>query len=329
MTIPRASTSKALFALYALLFAALVGTTGTDAQQPGKVYRVGVLFPQGWARFDEFRQALRDLGYVDGQNLILEPRFTGTDEFYRPDLANQLVDKHVDVIAAAEVAGGRAARDATSDIPIVVLSCDPHELLVNSIARPGGNVTGQSCMTSELTAKKLELFKQAIPSLSRIAFLYNPRQPGPILSLQLAQSASHDLGLTITPIPVTSSSDFLQAFEQIAGDRFDGLFVYPEFVTGAQRSRIIQFAREQKLPAMYGFREWADAGGLISYGTSAPALARRSAGYVDKILRGVKPADLPIEQPTKFDLVINLKTAKTLGITVPESLLARADEVIE
>ncbi len=233
----------------------------------------------------------------------------------------------VDVIVTIEIAGGQAARQATDTIPIVVVNCDPFQELVESLARPGGNVTGQSCMNAELTPKKLELFKGAVPSLAHVAFLYNPKQPGPTLGLKLAQEAARSLRITVDPIEVTDVTDFEPAFTKIARGYFDGLFVYHDFVTASQQSQIIQFAARTKLPAMYGFRGWVDAGGLLSYGTNLHAMFHRAGTQVAKILSGGKPADLAVEQPTTFELVINLKTAKSLGLMVPPAVLAWADEV--
>ncbi len=319
--------------LMVILMLGLIATPlAAEAQQAGKVYRVGTLFPpvvHDSFRIEEIRQALRDRGYVEGQNLVLESRLTGAENFYRPDLAKELVRTGVDVIVTIEIAGGQAARQATDTIPIVVVNCDPFQQLVASLARPGGNVTGQSCMNAELTPKKLELFKGAVPSLARVAFLYNPKQPGPALGLQLAQEAARSLRITVGPVEVSDVADFEQAFTKIAKGHFDGLFVYHDFVTASQQSQIIQFAARTKLPAMYGFRGWVDAGGLISYGTDLHAMFRRAGAQVAKILSGGKPADLAVEQPTTFELVVNMKAAKALGLTIPPSMLARVDQVIE
>jgi putative ABC transport system substrate-binding protein len=304
----------------------------SEAQQAGKVYRVGTLFPplihQSY-RIEEFRQALRDHGYAEGQNLVLDSRPINPDNFYRPDLAKELLGRGVDVIVTMEIAGGQAARHATETTPIVVLNCDPFKLLVASLARPGGNVTGQSCMSAELTPKRLELFKTAIPHLKRVAFLYNPKQPGPTLSLQLAQEAAQSLRITLHPIEVSNVADFEPAFTKIQREHCDGLIVYQDFVTASRRPQIIEFAARSKLPAIYQFRDWVDAGGLISYGANLRAMYRRAGVQVSQILSGVKPADLPIEQPTSFELIINLKAAKALGVTIQPSLLLRADQIIE
>jgi putative ABC transport system substrate-binding protein len=324
-------------ALTVILAFLLTGLPAVHAQSapgpPGaKVYRVGTLVPPVFHqsfRFEEVRQALRERGYVEGQNFVLETRLTDEETFYRPDLANELVRTGVDVIVTMEVAGGQAAQQASSTVPIVVLNCDPHRQLVASLARPGGNVTGQSCMNSELTPKRLELFKAAAPRLSRVVFLYNPKQPGPSLALTLAQDAARSLGITVHPVEVSAVQDFHSAFARITRERFDGLYVYHDLVTASRRPDIVEFARQAKLPAMYAYRDWVDAGGLVSYGPSLRAMFGRAGTQVAKILSGVKPSDLPVEQPTVLELAINLKAARNLGLTIPPSILARADQIIE
>jgi len=300
--------------------------------QAAEMSLVGTLFPpviHKTFRIEMFRRGLQDLGYVEGKNYVLESRLTGKQDFYRPDLAKELVSLDVDVIVTSEVAGGRAARKATETIPIVVLNCDPYHLLVETLARPGGNVTGQTCMTSETTPKKLEFFKMAIPHLARVAYLYNPKQPGPTLGLRLAETAGRSLGFTVHPVEVSDAGDFKQAFATITSEQVDGIFVYHDFVTAGQRPRIIEFAAQSKLPAMYGFGSWTRAGGLMSYGTNLAAMYRRAGRQVAKILGGESPANMPVEQPTTFEFIVNLKTAKALGITIPQSVLLRVDEVIE
>jgi putative ABC transport system substrate-binding protein len=310
----------------------LAAPCAVQAQQAAKVYRIGTLFPpvihQSF-RIEAFLQALRDHGYVEGRNFILESQLTDAERFDRPDLAQALVRAGVDVIVTIEIAGGQAARQATATIPIVVLNCDPHQQLVASLARPGGNVTGQSCMNSELTPKKLEMFKEVVPHLARVAFLYNPKQPGPTLGLQLAQEAARSLRITVHPVEVSHPADFERAFNEITRERFDGLFVYHDFVTASQRPQILEFAARIQLPAFYGYREWVEAGGLVSYGPNLRAMFGRAGRQVAKLLNGTTPAELPIEQPTAFELVVNLKTAQALGLTIPPTVLFQADEVIK
>jgi putative tryptophan/tyrosine transport system substrate-binding protein len=308
----------------------LAAPLAADAQPPGKVQRIGIMWPVAGPPYESFVQGLRELGYVDGQNVALEPRWTGLKTFYRPDVAQELVRSKVDLIATIEIQGARAAKEATTSIPIVVLSCDPHEQLVASLARPGGNVTGQSCLTSELTGKRLELLKEAVPQASRIAYLYNPNEPGPVLGLKLAQDAAHALRVQLRPIEMRQASEFDTAQAQILKERVDALFVYSDVIgTGPARAQILEFAARNRLPAMHNHRGWVDAGGLMSYGSDRVAMFRRAAVQIDKILKGANPADLPVEQPTKFELVINLKTAKALGLTIPQTFLLRADLVIE
>ena len=303
-----------------------------QTKQGDKVYRIGTLLPSvvhKTFRMDEIRKALAEQGYAEGRNLSFESRLTGDNEFYRPDLAKELVESRVDLIVTIEITGGQAASQATSTIPTIVLNCDPHEQLVASLARPGGNVTGQSCMNAELTPKKLEVFKTAVPHMARVAFLYNPRQPGPVLGLKLAQEAARSLRLVVSPVEVAGAADFDAAFERIAKGRFDGLFVYHDFVTAGHRADIIAFAARTRLPAFYGYRDWVDAGGLMSYGPDLRSMFARAGRQAARILSGTKPADLPVEQPTTFDLYVNTKTAKTLGLTIPSSVLLQASALIE
>jgi putative ABC transport system substrate-binding protein len=310
----------------------LVMPAPARAQPSARVYRVGTLAPPVFHssfRFEELRKALQDHGYVEGRNVILESRLTDDQNFYRPDLATELVRAGVDVIVTMEIAGGQAARQASSTVPIVVLNCDPHQQLVASLARPGGNVTGQSCMNSELTPKRLELFKAAIPRLTRIAFLYNPSQPGPAIAWTLAQEAAQALGMTVRPVEVRAAADFKTAFARMAREHDEGLYVYHDLLTASHRAEIVEFAARARVPTIYAYRDWVDAGGLLSYGPDLRAMFGRAGTQVAKILGGTRPADLPIEQPTRLELVVNLRTARALGVTIPATVLARADAVLE
>jgi putative ABC transport system substrate-binding protein len=234
------------------------------------------------------------------------------------------------VIIASAFRPGQAAAQATRSIPIVLVTCDPHQWLVNSLAKPGGNVTGQTCMSAEMSPKKLQLLLQAAPGIRRVALVYNPEDPGPALALKLCQDAANDLGVAVLPFPIRSTDEFAEVTSRIDRAHVDGLFVYPDSVTARARSLFVQFANLRHLPLLGGFKPWAQDGALLSYGASLPEMARRAMRQVDRILKdGAKPGDLPIEQPTHFELVINLKTARALGITIPKSLLLRADEVIE
>jgi putative ABC transport system substrate-binding protein len=225
--------------------------------------------------------------------------------------------------------GLQAARHATTAIPIVMISCDPAETIVERIARPSGHITGVTCMSSDLTPKRLQLLKEALPSIQRVAVLYNPFDPNKAEEVRQMQAPARTLGITLQPVEAGEVEAFEGAIAGGVRERADALFVLPDPLTFLARRRIADLAAKHRLPAMYGFKEFVEAGGLISYGTMQTDLHRRAAAHVDKILRGAKPADVPVEQATRFELVVNLKTAKALGITLPQSLLLRADQVIE
>jgi len=309
------------------------------AQPTTKVPRVGYLAGgrQGdpaTPASEAFRQGLRDLGYVEGRNVVLEYRFAeGRIDRY-PELVAELVRLPVDVIVVPGTAAAQAARKATVSIPIViVLAGNPvGDGLITSFARPGGNVTGTTSVSSEISGKYLELLREAVPTLSRVAVLWNPLTPPHTKMLKETEAASRTLGLTVQPVSARRPDEIPGAFAAMARGRADGLVVLSDPMfdgSRRERMRIADLVTKARLPTMYTTRELTQEGGLMSYGPSQPDLFRRAAGYVDKILRGAKPADLPVEQPTKFELVINLKTAKALGLTIPPSVLARADEVIQ
>ncbi len=309
----------------------------TDAQQPGRVPRIGFL--AGGSRsgdsllLETFWQRMKGLGYIEGQNIAAEYRFAEGVPERLPNLAAELVRLNVDVIVAPG-SGARAAKKATQTIPIVITYGDPvGQGLVASLARPGGNVTGLSSFLSELGGKQLELLKEAFLRVSRVAVLWNLSNPSGIsqdaLLLGEMKGAAGALRVTLQPLELRSLDDFEPAFSAIRRERADALIVVRSPLTATHRARIVNFAAKSRLPAIYPDREFVDAGGLMSYGVNVPDLWGRAAVYVDKILKGAKPADLPVEQPTKFELVINLKTAKALGLTIPRSVLIRADEVIE
>ena len=281
---------------------------------------------------EAFRQKLRDLGHREGENLTIEYRWAEGQDNRLPELAAELVRLHPDVIVTTGTPGTLAAKQASKTIPIVFASsADPvGGGLVASFARPGGNATGFTILDAELEAKRLQLFKDGVPALTRIAVLWNPNNPGTKFFLQATQAAANVSGLTLQPVvEVRETADFEPAFATISEARPDALIVLADRSMLAHRARIIAFAAEKGLPAMYPYREYVDAGGFMSYAPSNIDLFSGAAVYVDKILKGAKPADLPVQNPTKFELVINLKTAAALGLTVPPSLLARADEVIE
>jgi putative ABC transport system substrate-binding protein len=246
-----------------------------------------------------------------------------------PELAAELVRWKPDVLVTAGPFGLRAARHATTAIPIVMISCDPAETIVERIARPSGHITGVTCMSSDLTPKRLQLLKETLPSIQRVAVLYNPFDPNKAEEVRQMQAPARTLGITLQPVEAGEVEAIEGAIAAGVRERAEALFVLPDPLTLLARRKIADLAAKQRLPAMYGFKEFVEAGGLISYGTMQTDLHRRAAAHVDKILRGAKPTDVPVEQATRFELVVNLKTAKALGITLPQSLLLRADQVIE
>ncbi len=315
----------------------LVGCVGmAEAQQPKKVPRIGIIFsstPAATARLVEvFKQALRELGYVEGQNVVFEPRFGEAKPERLPILAAELVRLKVDVIVAATNRGIEAVRQATQTIPIIMAAgTDPvGSGFAASLARPGGNITGLTAFSPELNGKRLELLKETFPKLSRVALLMTPNVPGSALDLKETESAARSLRLRIQFLEVRGPSDLDSAFKAMTKERADALTMFPGHpVLMANRKQVVELAAKNRVPAMYPFTEFVDAGGLMSYGPNLAANFRRAATYVDKILKGTKPADLPVEQPTKFELIINLKTAKQIGLTIPPNVLARADKVIK
>jgi putative tryptophan/tyrosine transport system substrate-binding protein len=316
------------------LAGALLTASISAAQQPGKVYRIGVLSagPPALPKTDAvFFQALRELGWIEGKNVIFEPRYAEDRLDRLPELAAELVRLNVDVIVTIGTLAPLAAKRATATIPIVMSSAgDPlGSGLVASLARPGGNVTGLSMMVPELGGKRLQMLKELLPGVSRVAILWNAANPYPAHVFRETGGAARTLGIQLQSLEVRSPGDFPSAFDAAVRQRAEALVTVEDPLTAGQRTQIVDFAAKTRLPAMYGLREFVEVGGLMSYGVHLADLRRRAAGYVDKILKGAKPADLPVEQPTKFELVINLKTAKALGLTIPPSLLQRADEVIQ
>ena len=306
------------------------------AQQPEKIPIIGYLSPSSAMvpeRDEPFRQGLRELGYVEGKNVVIEYRFAEGKFERLPDLAAELVELKVDVIVAQVTQASLAAKGATKTIPIVMQGVsDPVGTgLVASLARPGANITGTSAMSADVVGKSLALLKEVVPKLSRVAVLWNPSNA--IFQAQMlreTQAAAGALAVELQTFAVRGADEIDQAFAAMAKGRAGALFVLPDPIfTSLHRARIVDLAEKSRLPAMYGVRELAAAGGFMAYGANYADVFGRAATYVDKILKGANPADLPVEQPTKFDLVINLKAAKALGLTVPPQLLARADEVIE
>ena len=307
-----------------------------EAQQTKKIAKIGVLFastPGATAHFVEaFRQVLREHGYIEGQNFVLELRYGEARAERLPGFARELVSLKVDVIVAATDPATAAVKRETQTIPIVMAnSSDPvGSGFVASLARPGGNVTGLSSLSSELSGRRLELLMEAVSRLSRVAIIWNPDVRGARLDYKETEGAARSLRLQLQSVEVSRADDLDRAFSAVTKARAQGLIVPgPNPVLFANRGQIVSFAQGNRLPAMYGQGEFVDAGGLMSYGPSIPDLWRRAATYVDKILKGHQPADLPVEQPTKFELVINLRAAKQIGLTIPPNVLARADRVIK
>ena len=281
---------------------------------------------------EAFRQKLRELGHIEGENLTIEYRWAEGQDSRLPELAAELVRLHPDVIVTTGTPGTLAAKQASKTVPIVFASsADPvGGGLVASFARPGGNATGFTILDSELEGKRLQLLKDAVPTLSRIAVLWNPDNPGTKFFLQAIQAAAKASGATLEPVvEVRREADLEPAFATIGAARSDALIVLADRSLLARRTQLVAFAAARQLPAMYPYREYVEAGGLMSYAPSNIDLFRGAAVYVDKILKGAKPADLPVLEPTKFDFVVNLKTAKALGLAVPQAILARAEDVIE
>jgi putative ABC transport system substrate-binding protein len=271
------------------------------------------------------------LGYVEGQNLLLEIRSAEGRPDRLPGLAAEILSTRPDVLVTAGSEAILTLKRATDVIPIIMATVmDPVALgITPSLAKPGGNLTGLAILSLELTSKRLQLLKEAFPRLSRVAVLWNPDNPGNALVLKEVETAAHALGLSWQGFAVQRPDKLVGAFEAVVGAQCNGILAIEDSVLFSHLSRIVESAARSRLPAMYAFRQFADAGGLMSYGPNTPDSFRRAAVYVDKILKGAKPGDLPVEQPTKFELVINLKTAKALGLTIPQTLLLRADQVIE
>ena len=314
----------------------LAAPLAAEAQQAGRVPRIAWL--GGQARetahpyVQAFQRGLKDLGWIEGQNIVIEWRFSGGRAELLPDLAAELVRLRVDLIVVPSSPTALAAKNATKTIPLVTVAVgDPVALgLVASLARPGGNITGlTNSVGPEIAGKQLELLKEVVPRVSRMAVLWNPNTRGNALALRETEIAARALGLELQPLEARSLNDFDRAFAAMTAKRAGALLVLGDVMFSTHRNRLADLAAKNRLPAMYAARESVEAGWLMSYGPNTPELFRRAATYVDKILKGAKPGDLPIEQPTKFELVINLKTAKTLGLTIPPSLLQRADQVIE
>jgi len=332
---PRRVGDQPLPPIYALalLVLAAVGSPATLAAQPagGTVPRVGYISGASDSRREEaFRTGLRELGYVEGKNIVVEYRFAEGKYERLPDFAAEAVQRNVAVIVAATTPAIRAAQQATQSIPIVMTLGEAAEGTIASYPHPGGNITGLATINTELMGKRLELLREAVPKLSRVAVLYNPTNPISSGQVRSAQEAAHTLGLQLQLLEVRRLADFDAAFETAARQRAEGLIAMPDQLIGDTRgNQLVQRALKQRLAAMGWGAGQAQSGLLMAYGPDEAEMHRRAASYVDKILKGAKPGDLPIEQPAKFSLAINLKTAKALRLTIPPSLLGRADQLIQ
>jgi len=311
------------------------------AQQATKVVRIGVLAPSrpdnsdpSYRALNAFVPALEELGYTDGKNIVFERKFADGDVNRLRVLANELVDQRVDIIVALSTPAARAAKQATTTIPIVAINmADPvGDELVASLARPGGNVTGTAFLGPELVSRRLQLLKELVPGLSRVAVLWHPLAYSERTTtgmLKEIEGAANTLGTKLQFVPATGGGDLEPAFAAMIKERAQAIMIFPSPMLYGQYGRIVDLAASNRLPAIYAAREGADLGGLVSYGVNQSDLSRSTAVYLEKILKGAKPAELPVQQPTKFELVINLKTAKTLGLMVTREFLLVADEVIE
>jgi putative tryptophan/tyrosine transport system substrate-binding protein len=324
--------------------AATVWPSAGHAQQPAKIRRIGSLdygagmLPSGdFAPFHDtyrrrpFLEGLRELGWVEGQNVTIERRFAAGQANRLPALAAELVALNVEVMLAAATPAAKAAQSATSRIAIVM--ADPGDAvqlgLVASLARPGGNITGVTSLAPQLATKRLALLKEAFPKIARIALLWNSAIPPAEVALKELRAAAPSLAIDLQFVEVPGPPAFAEAFAAIMRERADAMFVFPDPLTFGNRESIVGFANKNSIPALFGAREFVEAGGLMSYGSDYPAMFRRAGNYVGRILKGTSPADLPVEQPSKFDLIINLKTANAFRFDIASTLLARADEVIE
>jgi putative ABC transport system substrate-binding protein len=326
---------KAKILAYALPVLILAAIHLAEAQQQGKVPRIGILLPNPPTLnphlLKAFQQGLRELGYVEGQNIVIEYRF-GEGKSERYDyLAAELVQLKVDVIVTSSTPAIESVKNATSTIPIVMAaSADPvGSGLIASLDRPGGNITGLAMLSPELSGKRLELLKETVPRLSRVAVLWNPKNISSAASWKESQLAALGLKMQVQSIEVRGPGDFHNLSDALVKERSQALNVVRDPLIRAHMTRVVELATNSRLPAIYEDVDFVDRGGLMSYGTSHPDLYRHAATYVDKILKGAKPADLPVEEPKKFEFVINLKAAKQIGLTIPPNVLARADRVIK
>jgi putative ABC transport system substrate-binding protein len=337
MTIAAAATEVQALSITALMFVVTVcflAVPPADAQSTATVYRVGILSggPSTSKPIEAFRQGLRELGWIEGQNIVIEHRFAEGNSERLPGFAADLVRLKVDVIAAGPTPPVVAARNATGTIPIVMLgAAEPVELgLIASLARPGGNITGLSWSVNlEIIGKGLQILKEALPKVRHVAILWNSSNPAQAIAIKDVKASARLAGVQLLLLDVRGPDEFERAFATMAKQRVDAVLVVADALFVSHRARIAELEARYRLPSMHGLLQNVDAGGLMFYGPDLTVVYRRGAFYVDKILKGTKPADLPVEQPAKYDLVINLKTAKALGLAIPQSLLFRADQIIE
>jgi putative tryptophan/tyrosine transport system substrate-binding protein len=315
----------------ALLLAIVAAPLAAAAQPAEKIYRVGILSYAApdvlQANLTTFRETLRQQGYVEGRNIAFEVRTTSGRLDALPELAAELVRLNVDVILAMSPLSIRAARQATSTIPIVMTFGDPAPF--DSLARPGGNVTGVTALAAELAGKQVELLKEALPRVSRVAVLRNPDQPVHVAKLQRAEAVARALSVRLIVVDARGAEDFDGAFATIARERAEGLIVFADGIFLAHRKQLVELASRLRLPGVYASNAFAQAGGLITYVPDTAETFRRAASFVDRILKGASPATLPVEQPTRFELTVNLSAARALGLTIPQSLVVRADRVVD
>jgi ABC-type uncharacterized transport system substrate-binding protein len=324
---------KRIIGLLVILVTLAVCGVVAQAQRPGKVSRIGYVSTVGSpdANFEELRHGLRDLGYIEGKNIAFEYRAAQGKAEAIPGFVAELVQMKVDLLFCPNLPAIHAAKEATKTIPIVMISnVDPVELgIVDSFARPGGNITGMTLQSLELSGKRLELLKETFPKLNRVALVWNVGDQSMNLITKQVQAAAPPLGVTIQPSGVRDPNDFDSIFAKLTQTPPDALFSVADRLITSQRKKILEFAAKNKIPTMFDSQLAVDAGALMSYGPSRAEVTRRAAVFVDKILKGAKPADLPVEQPTKFELLFNLKTAQQIGVTIPQSVLFRADKVIK
>jgi putative ABC transport system substrate-binding protein len=318
---------------FILVVALLLAAVAAQAEQAGRVHRIGVLMNDGSppGLLEAFREGLHELGYVEGKNITIELRNAEGKNERLSALANELVRLKVDVILAVNTPSAHAAKKATTTTPIVITRvADPvGSGLVPSLARPDGNVTGLSILPEGLSPKRIQLLREILPGISRLVVLFNADNPGSALVLAETERASSQVGLQVLRLPVRGPSDFPGAFQVATRARAEALFVLDDAVVTKYRGQILRLATNHSLPVVSTYKDFVEAGGLLAYGPNLPAAYRRAAYYADRILKGAKPSDLPVEEPTQLDLVVNLKTAKALGLTIPPSVLLSANHVIE